>query len=142
MAACLVLSHGNIAQATVDASRQIVGVCDRIFALEGREMAPRELHQAISKVVESHECEDGLFILVGLRGGSYWHSAARIARQHENVEVISGFNLSMVLSFITKADTLTFHKLREAMIQDAMRSIGRFDPPKTGEPDVTRNGPN
>lgn len=126
MTGCLVLSHGGLAQAIIEASQRIVGECDQLFCIECANLAPPEVHNEIVRLIEDQHLADGLIILVGLRGGSYWQAAARIAHQYEFVEVISGFNLATILSFVTKRNQYPFADLVDVLAQDAIRGVTRL----------------
>ncbi len=132
MIGCLVLSHGKIAEAVVDASRKIAGECDQLFTLQQDHLTPKGLYQAIAQLIEAKQLDDGLFVLVALRGGSYWHAAARVARDHSNVVVISGYNLSTVLSFVTKREQFSFQELSDILVADAVRGITKLTNHKPG----------
>ncbi|MCZ6818322.1 MAG: hypothetical protein O7G31_02375 [Calditrichaeota bacterium] len=126
MVRCLLISHGNIAPAFVEASRRIAGECENVFTLNCDALGPTRLQERIAHLIESSHLEDGLFILVSLRGGSCWHAAAKIAREHERVKVISGLNLSLLLSFITKHKKYRFEELGEVMLADGIRGISHL----------------
>lgn len=126
MVSCLVISHGNIAQAFVDASKHIVGECEHLYTLNCEELSPKQLQQKIAHLIESKELKDGLFILVSLKGGSCWNAAVRVAKEFDKVELISGLNLSIILSFITKGEKYGFEELGEILRNDGIRGISRF----------------
>ncbi len=128
MVGCLVISHGTVAQAVVEASQRIAGVCEQVFTLSSDDVSPKQLHSNIIQLTESKSLHDGLIILVSLRGGSFWNAATRIAREYDNVKVISGLNLSMLLAFITKKDKLSFDELAKVMVADSIRGITSFRP--------------
>ena len=126
MAACLVLGHGNLAQALVDASIRITGDCEQIYTLPSSDYAARQLQAEIANLIESKNLTSGLYIFVCLKGGSYWNAAVRIAREYKNVKVISGVNLPLILSFITKRNDYSFDELEKILIKDTIRGINVF----------------
>lgn len=126
MVSCLVISHGTVAESYLEASREIVGDCKNLYTLNCQGLTPKSLYENISQLIENNNLKDGLFILVSLRGGSCWNVAAKIARNFENIELISGVNLSIVLSFITKCHRYGFHELGEILCNDGIRGITRF----------------
>ena len=62
-------------------------------------------------------------ILVSLKGGSCWNAAVTAKKQNQNVEVISGVNLAMVLSFLTKRDSHQLKGLATLVLEDGIRGI-------------------
>ena len=126
MIGCLILSHGQIAQAFLGACKRISGDTERLYTIECDGLAPKALLEKIENLIETENLKDGLFILVSLRGGSYWNAAAKLALKYDKIELISGLNLSQVLSFITKKNKYSFEKLAEVLYQDGLRGIARF----------------
>ena len=133
MIACLVITHGQIAQASLDAAKQITGDCTGLYSLDCDCVTPQALHDKITHLIESENLKDGLFILVSLRGGSCWNAAAKVAKEYDKVELISGLNLSIVLSFITKRGHYDFEELAEILLKDGIRGISRLDSYQSGD---------
>jgi mannose/fructose/sorbose-specific phosphotransferase system IIA component len=127
MVACIVLSHGKVAQALVDASKKIIGECSHLYAVSCEGLNPKTLYEEVTRLIESEDLNDGLFIVVGLRGGSCWNVAAKVVQNREKVELISGLNLPMVLSFITKRNQYSFEELGEVLMRDGIRGISKFN---------------
>ncbi len=127
MTTCLAISHGQIAQAFLDAAEQITGECSDIYCLNCNRDTPKALYDKITHLIESENLKDGLFILVSLRGGSCWNAAAKVAKEYEKVELISGLNLSILLSFITKREQCGFKELAEVLMKDGVRGISRLN---------------
>lgn len=126
MVGCLILGHGSVAQALLAASRKIVGECSNVFALDCEHLTTDLLYEKIAHLIESENLKDGLFILVCLRGGTCWNVAAKIVREYRNVVVISGVNLSMLISFISKQHNFTFDELANVLIEDGKRAISKI----------------
>ncbi|TDI86862.1 MAG: hypothetical protein E2O77_14345 [Caldithrix sp.] len=126
MTTCLAISHGQIAQAFLEAAKQITGECGDLYSLDSDCDTPKTLYDKITHLIESENLKDGLFILVSLRGGSCWNAAAKVAKEYEKVELISGLNLSIVLSFITKREHCGFKELAEVLLKDGVRGISRL----------------
>lgn len=115
-----------MAQALLDACKQIIGECNNVYALSCRGLTPKGIYDNITHLIESKNLKDGLFIFVSLRGGSCWNAASRILRERGKVELISGLNLSIILSFVTKSKQYSFEELGEVLVRDGMRGITRL----------------
>lgn len=126
MNACIVLSHGKIAEAILEACNKIAGETDHIFALNCEGQSPKALLDRLVHLIETENLRDGLFIFVSLKGGSCWNAAARIVKEFDKVQLISGLNLPVVLSFILKRDKYSFEELGEVLVKDAVRGINRM----------------
>jgi PTS system mannose-specific IIA component len=122
MIGCLVISHGSVARSLVDASEQIVGKCDCLYSLSSDGLTLKNLKIAISDLIE-RQFHDGLIILVCLQGGSGWNVCRAVANERDNTAIISGANLPMVLSFVTKRKQLSLQELADAMVSDGSRGI-------------------
>jgi len=127
MVGCLVISHGRIAQAFIDACKQITGNNECLYSIDCNQLTPKALYREIADLIEREKLHDGLLILVCLRGGSCWNVAAKIANEYPNVEVMSGLNLSFLLSFITKKEKYPFHQLKDIVFQDGFRGMTRME---------------
>ncbi len=127
MVGCLVISHGKIAQAYIDVCKQVVGTSDSVFTLDCSKLTAKDLYKEMLSLLEREKLSDGLIILVSLRGGSCWNVAAKISKEYPNVEVISGLNLPLILSFLTKKDKYKFSELKEIVYKDGLRGISRVD---------------
>jgi len=122
---CLVITHGGIAQAVIDAASRITGEMEGIHTFSCDGLRLRDMRERILDVADT--ISDGLFILVCVRGGSVWNAAVSVANEKDDVEVISGLNLAMLLSFITKREQLTFSKLKEALLEDGRRGVSALE---------------
>ncbi len=126
MISCLVLSHGKVAEAHVEACGRILGECNNLYTLGCDDLTPKALCENITHLIETRNLKDGLFIFVSLRGGSCWNAAARVAREYDKVELISGLNLPLVLSFVSKNAKYSFEDLGDVLMHDANRGIARL----------------
>lgn len=120
---CLVITHGKIASALVDASKKIAGNCEQLFTLSAENSAPEQLAEDITAFIENNKRTAGIFFLVCLRGGSYWNTAIRATRECNNVKILSGVNLPMILSYVTKRNNLDFEELSNVLYDDAKCGI-------------------
>lgn len=126
MYSCLLISHGRVAESLISATEQILGECKNLYALDCGGYSTQALCGEILNFIDTHELPDGLFILVGLRGGSCWNAAATIITQRPNIELISGMNLPMILTFITKRGQYRFEEFADVLVEYGTTGITRF----------------
>jgi mannose/fructose-specific phosphotransferase system component IIA len=92
----VVVSHGALAQALVDAVAHITGLADGLVAVtnEGcdREALERRVAQAVG--------EAPAVVFVDLPSGSCLLASARYLRTHPGVAVVAGVNLPMLVDFV------------------------------------------
>jgi mannose/fructose-specific phosphotransferase system component IIA len=120
----ILLTHGPIGEALIEAVRGIMGLDEGLHALVVNNMSVAEISARLLSLINApEEQQDGLLIMASLKGGSCWNVAVAMAKDHNHVRVLSGVNLSMVLSFITKRDLLTLDDLANTVVRDGLRGI-------------------
>jgi len=127
MTGLILLTHGTLGNALYHTSCQILGNQENVEVISSGELSPLEIAQRVESIVESPENRhDGVFILVDLKGGNTWNVACKVAYNRPWVQVISGANLAMLLSFFTKRENQSPGQLAETLVQDGHRGIDRF----------------
>jgi len=93
----VVVCHGSLAEGYVDAVRQITGAGEEaLVALSNRGLSPETMAADIRAAIG-----DGpAVIFTDLLAGSCGFAARRISQQADNVAVLSGVNLPMLLYFV------------------------------------------
>ena len=120
----ILLTHGPIGEALIEAVRGIMGFDEGLHALAVTDMSITEIASRLSALVSGpDELQDGVLIMASLRGGSCWNVAVSIASDYKHVRVLSGVNLPMVLSFITKRESLPLEALAAEVQHDGARGI-------------------
>lgn len=127
MIGCLILSHGRIATAMVEACEKITGDCESLYTLSCDDQTPKGLREKVTHLIESENLEEGLFVFVSLKGGSCWNAVAVLLKDYENIQLISGLNLPVILSFITKREKYEFGELGDVLYDDAIRGINHLN---------------
>ncbi len=124
----ILLTHGPIGDAMIEAVDGIMGVNDGLFALSVTNMSVSEITQRVLSIVNGpDEKQDGVVIMASLKGGSGWNVAVSVCHEQPNVRVVSGLNLPMVLTFMTKRDTETLDELVVTLVDSGVRGIEFFN---------------
>lgn len=124
----IILTHGPIGKALIEAVYGILGMKEGLWALSVTEMSVTEISERLLSIVNAPDKkDDGFIIMASLRGGSCWNVAVAVAMQYAKVKVVSGVNLPMVLSFMTKRDNIELDDLIEVLIKDGVRGMCMFD---------------
>jgi fructoselysine/glucoselysine PTS system EIIA component len=93
----ILLTHGAMADGIVDAVRRITGVGeDALEPLSNRGVSPEMLAEDIRARLGSSPT----ILFTDLQSGSCGFAAHRVSRDHEDMVVISGVNLPMLLEFV------------------------------------------
>ena len=122
----IILSHGNIASATLAAAENIIGDIDNICTLSTEDFSLKSIIIKLEQILSEKKWDQGVIIMVSLKGGTCWNAAVAVARKLPDIQVVSGVNLTMVLSFIYKRDSFTLSELSATIYNDAKTGIDRF----------------
>ena len=123
----ILVTHGPIGEAIIEAVRGIMGVDDGLHAISVTNMSVAEISDRLSALVNApEEQQDGVIIMASLIGGSCWNVSVAAARNNPKVRVVSGVNLPMVLSFMTKRDSLPLDELARVVKRDGIRGIDQL----------------
>jgi len=128
----ILITHGPIGDAIIEAVRGIMGVDEGLHALSVTGMSLDEISARLSSLVNAPENQDeGIIVMASLKGGSCWNVSAAVAGRNSNVRVVSGVNLPMVLSFMSKRDSLSLDDLAETLEKDGQRGVAKFETNQT-----------
>ena len=108
----IIIAHGHIGDAFIDAVESIVGQCEELYAVSVSDLSAADIRERLLALVNAPQAEnEGVVIMACLKGGSSWNVAASIAAENKRVRVLSGVNLSMVLAFLTKRTLMELDSL-------------------------------
>jgi mannose/fructose-specific phosphotransferase system component IIA len=123
----ILLTHGPIGEALIEAVRGIMGLDEGLHSLKVNDMSVAEISARLLSLVNApEEKQDGVLIMASLKGGSCWNVAVTMAKDHPHARVVSGVNLSMLLSFLTKRELLDLDSLAETVVKDAIRGVTMY----------------
>ncbi len=122
----LIVTHGPMAPALIKAAETILGQVTQIYGFSTTDLSIHDILENIDKIVKEDDWPAETLVMVSLKGGSCWNAAVMAARQHNNIEVISGVNLSMLLSFLTKRDSNSLKDLATLALEDGKRGIDKL----------------
>jgi mannose/fructose-specific phosphotransferase system component IIA len=115
----VVLGHGGLAVGLVDAARRIVGVDDdALRALSNQGLSPDSIRDALSL----HLGTGPAIVFTDMQSGSCGMAARRLIRGMENVAVVSGVNLPLLLDFLTHRE-LPLHELVPRLLNTGRQGI-------------------
>jgi PTS system mannose-specific IIA component len=108
----------------LDAARMIVGKQDGIVAVNLREEDSVEsLMDRIAAAIEEVDSGDGILILVDVFGASPFNASARLAVQRDQIEVISGVSLPMLLELAVQREGQSLAELVEVAREAGVSGI-------------------
>jgi len=98
MISVIIGTHGTFSEEILKSAEMIFGVQENVGSVsfkpgEGIENLVEKYSELISKL----DCTDGVLFMVDLFGGSPFNAASLIAMKHDNMEIVAGVNLPMIL---------------------------------------------
>ncbi len=114
-----VIAHRDISNAFAAVLDSISGQVTDIYFFSNEGLSTGDLAEAVKNTAP--DSVDGTIIFVDLYGGSCWRAAKQAKISKSNV--VSGFNLPMLLSFINKRKLYPFEELPAVLKHDAERGI-------------------
>ena len=113
----ILASHGNLAEGMLHAATVIAGVQENLsaYGMEKYE-SPEGIYDALYSTIQNN-AEDEYVIICDIRGGSVHNKLVEYC-VYENVCVVTGMNLGLVLELIFADSELT---MKEAVLE-AMKS--------------------
>jgi PTS system N-acetylgalactosamine-specific IIA component len=96
----VVVSHGRLGAALVEAAQSITGDADALLAVSNEGCGRDALLDRVQQAVGNEPC----VVFVDLPGGSCFQAAARLQHEKATMAVVAGVNLAMLLDFIYHAD--------------------------------------
>ncbi len=122
----IILTHGPMAQALINAAETILGKAKNIYGFSTTDLSMPAILDKIDKIITNESWPGETLIVVSLKGGSCWNAAVMTKKQTKNIEVVSGANLSMILSLLTKRDSLNLKELATLVLEDGIRGIDKY----------------
>lgn len=121
----ILASHGSMAEGVVTAVNMVIGEqpCVSAFGLDTWE-TPETIKEQVEQVIAAHPGEY-IVVLCDIKGGSV-HNRLMDLCARDNVSVVSGMNLVLVLSLALAADDLSVDKVKELM-EEARDNLAYFD---------------
>ncbi len=108
MIGIVIVSHLHLAEALLEATRMIYGKPEKTVAvplLEGEGL--EDLKAKVMEAIDSVDDGDGVLVLVDLFGGTTMNVSALIAAERNNVEIVAGVNLPMMLHVLFEREEAT-----------------------------------
>ena len=122
----IILTHGPIGKATIEAAETILGKTDNIIGVSTMGHSLKGLVEKLKEIIADKNWSDGIIILVSLKGGTCWNAAAAISREFPKIKIVSGVNLAMAISFLTKRNKLELADLAATIFDDGIRGIEKY----------------
>ena len=112
MTGIIVTGHGNIATGIGSAVKLVFGQPEKFYTVDFTEgITPELLEEEILDKVNETGAENGVLIFSDIAGGTPFKTASIISLKRENIKVISGMNLPMILEIICEREEMELEEL-------------------------------
>ena len=127
MIALIISTHGNFSEELVKSSEMIFGSQSNVGVVtfkpgEGTE----NLVDKYNKLINELDCTDGILFMVDLFGGSPFNAASILALKNDNMEIVTGVNLPMLLEVFGSRDFSSLSELVAIAQSAGKESIKQF----------------
>jgi len=121
----VIVSHGQVANELLAAAEAVVGDLSHINAVsigwhDDVEMAKAEIERAIAQVSNG----SGVLVLTDMFGGTPTNISAMFLKENE-VEIVTGVNLPMVIKLASNTREMTLHELAKEVEDQGKEAICR-----------------
>lgn len=127
MIGIIVGTHGRFSEELLRSTSMVYGQLENVA---GVTFEPGEsvngLVDKFKSALDTLDWSDGVIFLVDLFGGSPYNAASRIAANYENIDIVSGVNLPMIVDVMVSRSTEQLGDLAKLAIragQDSMKSF-------------------
>ena len=122
MIKCIVATHGNMGAALIDTTGKIIGPVENVSVMSNEKLSIKDFTEKLDLLVREWE-EHDILIMVDFFGGSCWHAAQVVKRKKQNVALITGVNLPMLLAFLNKRNSYRLPELVDYLIESSCKGI-------------------
>lgn len=123
MVKIILVTHGQLAQEMLDTASLIIGKPADGFETFAVTAASAVEQEAARLKKALQDCPDGAVVLTDIFGGSATNISLTASKDLANCHVITGLNLSMLLTAINSRKKLSAKELAEKIEADGKRAV-------------------
>jgi len=123
MIGCVILTHGDLCFGLKNTLEQMMGKQEGLSVISNLGVGKDQISLKLKKAINEDRFKQGVVIFVDLFGSSCWQIAKNIASQNQNVAVLTGVNLPMLVKFFSKRKTLPFEKIVSLVKEEGEKGI-------------------
>jgi mannose PTS system EIIA component len=119
MVRAVLLTHGTLGASLMSSVESILGPQEEVIVLSNSGKSLDQIMNLLTPIVQGVPC----LVFVDFCGGSPFMACKMLALTPDTINLISGVNLPMLLSFFTKRNKLKFSELAHTVSEDGHRGI-------------------
>ena len=130
----IIVTHGRLGTALVETVEKIVGPVKSLVQVSNEGHSLESLTEFIVSLLKENADSQGIILMVEFKGGSCWMAAKKASARYfagdsdsphiENLTLVTGVNMPMLLTFVTRRDTLSEQELLDTMKTEGIQGIG------------------
>ncbi|WP_181188936.1 PTS sugar transporter subunit IIA [Bombilactobacillus bombi] len=117
----ILVSHGRLAIGMKNTLEMIVGQQDKVLAIAAYDVDQSDFKSTVQKEVQNNPGQQ-IVILTDILGGSVNTELSKLVVQYDNVYLITGMNLPLVLTLVTYTGTIDTQNISK-MVTESQKSI-------------------
>lgn len=128
MIGIILLTRGNFGEKMLESAVEILGQHDYVYSFSfSPGDGPEMLKETIFKKIYEWQCPEGILILTDMCGGTPCNIALSVVKdlneQNIKCEIVSGLNLYLLISVLSKRADLSLEELTIQAINDGRKNI-------------------
>ena len=123
----LITSHGNMAEGMMQSVKMLVGEQEHLdYVTFGEEMGSDELDELYGEKITGVSPDNQYLVLCDIKGGTPFNVVSRYSFKNEDVAVIYGMNLPILIEAIVQCGNpdIKLKDLAEYLQQQSVTTIG------------------
>jgi mannose/fructose-specific phosphotransferase system component IIA len=119
--ACII-SHGSLAESLKDISEKLAATETQMLCYTNQRLSLEQMQSNIEERIDQLKPEK-IILFVDIAGGSCWHLANRIKKDHKDAVIISGINVPLIVSYQMNYNCLEWDDLLNKIVEDGKKGI-------------------
>ena len=125
----IIVTHGKLADELLRTAEGVVGEFSDCYAVSNSKKAPPVVSQEIQAIVNDTKGAP-VIVFIDFMGGSCGQACLTLDEPPDQLYVLSGVNLPMLLAFLNKRNEVAFDDLPREILERSQNSIQVLDPSK------------
>jgi mannose/fructose-specific phosphotransferase system component IIA len=123
MIRAVIVTHGNLGAVLVETAESVFGGFAGVSAVTNTHKSPQVLSDEIRAELAKGGPDDRFVVFADFFGGSCCHACLGVEQERDDVRLITGINLPMLLAFLYKREEVPFEVLPDELAQRGQNSI-------------------
>lgn len=140
MTSIIIGTHGKLGEELLNTAEMIIGKQSNVGTVSFMpNQGLDELTTMYKTVIDSLDTSKGLIFLVDVYGGSPFNAASKIAFENENMDIVTGVNMPMLLESMAARDNLTTEELIDLLKNSGSKGIVSFKESFSKDTEINEN---